>query len=92
MGRRAGGRLLQGTQRQCLRYDARTPLAGAAARGVVYLKRGFLDTLPAALRPACPPVGMTGRACEFTTTVYWPHQEYPRAGKRYAGHYAEVLE
>lgn len=56
------------------------------------ISSGFLDTLPAALRPACPPVGMTGRVCEFTTTVYWPFATDPRAGKRYAGHYAEVLE
>ena len=59
--------------------------------GAVYLERGFLDTLPAALRPACPPVGMSGRVCGYMTTVYWPHLPDPRAGKRYAGHYAEVV-
>ncbi|MCM3900101.1 MAG: hypothetical protein ND866_00185 [Pyrinomonadaceae bacterium] len=60
--------------------------------GAVYLERGFLDTLPAALRPVCPPVGLTGRLCEYMTTVYWPHLTDTRAGKRYAGHYAEVIE
>jgi hypothetical protein len=35
---------------------------------------------------------MSGRVCEYMTTVYWPHLDDPRAGKRYAGHYAEVLE
>jgi hypothetical protein len=60
--------------------------------GAVYLERGFLDTLPAALRPTCPPVGMTGHVCEFMTTVYWPHLPDLRSGTRYAGHYAEVLE
>ncbi len=60
--------------------------------GAVYLERGFLNTLPPPLRPACPPAGMSGRACEFTTTVYWPHRDDPRSGTRYAGHYAEILE
>jgi hypothetical protein len=60
--------------------------------GAVYLERGFLNSLPAALRPACPPVGMSGRVCEFMTTVYWPHLPDPRSGRRYAGHYAEILE
>ena len=60
--------------------------------GVVYLEHGFREMLPVALRPACPPAGLNGRACEYMTTVYWPHLDDPRAGKRYAGHYAEILE
>jgi len=60
--------------------------------GAVYIERGFLETLPAGLSPAGGPAGLTGRLCEYMTTVYWPHLEDPRAGKRYAGHYAEVLE
>jgi len=60
--------------------------------GAVYLECGFVNRLPPALRPAFPPFGMTGRVCEFMTTVYWPHVADPRAGKRYAGHYAEILE
>ena len=60
--------------------------------GAVYLERAFIDSLPAELRPACPPAGMRARVCEFTTTVYWPQPSDPRAGKRYSGHYAEVLE
>jgi hypothetical protein len=60
--------------------------------GAVYLEREFRDRLPEPLRPPCPPRGMNGRACEFTTAVYWPQPDDPRAGNRYAGHYAEVLE
>ena len=65
--------------------------------GAVYLERGFVERLPKALRPACPPINMTGRVCEFTTVAYWPrafweHEADGRAGKRYAGHYAEILE
>jgi hypothetical protein len=58
--------------------------------GAVYLERGFWESLPAGLRPACPPVGMQGRAFECSTVVYWPSVDDPRAGKRYAGHYAEI--
>jgi hypothetical protein len=60
--------------------------------GAVYLERGYVAALPANLRPACPPAGMSGRPCEYTTTVYRPGQDDPRAGRRYAGHWAEVLE
>lgn len=60
--------------------------------GAVYLERRFIESLPPTLRPPCPPRGMTGRVCEYTTTVYWPHITDPRAGRRYSGHYAEVLE
>jgi hypothetical protein len=40
---------------------------------------------------------MTGRICEYTTVVYWPALDWGReadgrAGKRYAGHYAEILD
>jgi hypothetical protein len=60
--------------------------------GAIYLERRFLETLPDALRPPCPPVGLSGRVCEYVTTVYHPNTSDPRAGRRYAGHYAEVLE
>jgi hypothetical protein len=60
--------------------------------GAVYLERGFVASLPAALRPACPPVGMSGQPYECMTTVYWPHWDDPRAGNRYAGHCAEILQ
>jgi hypothetical protein len=60
--------------------------------GVVYLEHGFMTSLPAALRPACPPPGANGEACEYTTAVYWPGTGDPRAGNRYAGHYARILE
>ena len=35
---------------------------------------------------------MGGRAYEYTTVLYWPNTDDPRAGKRYAGHHAELLE
>src|SRR5438552_10757584 len=60
--------------------------------GAVYLERSFVASLPAALRPACPPAGMSGQPYEYTTAVYWPHLDDPRAGKRYAGHCAQILQ
>ncbi len=60
--------------------------------GAVYLERGFAEALPEAVRPACPPAGMAGHAHEFMTTVYRPDIDDPRAGRRYAGHHAEILE
>ena len=60
--------------------------------GAVYLESRFRNSLPPELRPPCPPLGLTGRVCEYTTAVYWPHLADRRAGKRYAGHYAELLE
>jgi hypothetical protein len=58
----------------------------------VYLEQGFVDSLPVALRPPCPPAGMTGYPYECMTTVYWPDTDDPRAGNRYAGHHAEILD
>jgi hypothetical protein len=58
----------------------------------VYLEHSFVQSLPAALRPPCPPVGMSGRAYECTTTVYWPDGDDERAGKRYTGHHGVILE
>ena len=65
--------------------------------GAVYLERRFAERLPDSLRPACPPINMTGRVCEYTTVVYWPGPDWGRdadgrAGRRYAGHYAEILD
>jgi hypothetical protein len=60
--------------------------------GAVYLERGFVDSLPASLRPPCPPMGTNAQPYEYMTTVYWPHLDDPRAGKRYAGHHAEIVE
>jgi hypothetical protein len=59
---------------------------------VVYLEHDFWQALPAALRPACPPVKMNGHACECMTVVYRPGGDDPRAGRRYAGHYAQILD
>jgi hypothetical protein len=50
--------------------------------GAVYLEHGFTASLPAATRPACPPPGDSGQACEYTTAVYWPGSGDLRAGSR----------
>lgn len=60
--------------------------------GIVCLEEGFRSSLPEALRPACPPDGMEARAYEFTSVVYWPHTSDPRAGRRYAGHHARIVQ
>jgi hypothetical protein len=60
--------------------------------GAVYLEQGFIQALPVELRPSCPPVGMTAWPYECMTTVYWPHLGDPRAGNRYAGHHAKILQ
>lgn len=60
--------------------------------GAVYLECGFVQSLPAAMRPVYPKPGMSGQPYEYTATVYWPHLDDPRAGMRYAGHSAEIVE
>jgi hypothetical protein len=60
--------------------------------GAVYLEQRFCERLPAALRPSLPPKFMAGRGYEYTTVLYWPNSDDPRAGRRYAGHHAELLE
>ena len=60
--------------------------------GAVYLEQSFAQALPVALRPPCPPAGMAAHAYECMTAVYWPHADDPRAGNRYAGHHAEILQ
>jgi len=60
--------------------------------GAVYLERRFVASLPAALRPACPPAGAHGEAYEYTTAVYRPDLDDPRAGNRYTGHCAQIIQ
>ena len=60
--------------------------------GVVGLEERFRARLREAIRPPCPPGGGEGFAYEFMTAVYWPNGEDPRAGRRYAGHHAEIVE
>lgn len=60
--------------------------------GAVYLTEPFIAVLPPRLRPACPPRNLTGRAYECMAAVYWPGIDDPRAGRRYAGHHALILE
>jgi hypothetical protein len=35
---------------------------------------------------------MAGHPYECMTTVYWPHTDDPRAGNRYTGHHAEIMQ
>jgi hypothetical protein len=58
--------------------------------GAVYLEVGFVGSLPAELRPLCPPEGMSGYDYECMTATYWPGTNDPRSGSRYAGHHAEI--
>ncbi|GIF18845.1 hypothetical protein BJ973_005890 [Actinoplanes tereljensis] len=60
--------------------------------GAVYLERSFLARLPERLRPTCPPAGVNAHDYECTTTVYWPDQPDPRAGNRYTGHHADIVD
>lgn len=60
--------------------------------GAVYLEERFRDRLPPSVRPPLPPKFMGGRPYEFTTVLYWPGTGDPRAGRRYAGHHAQLLE
>jgi hypothetical protein len=60
--------------------------------GAVYLEQRFCNRLPLAVRPALPPKFMGGRPYEYMTALYWPGSGDPRAGRRYAGHHAQILE
>jgi len=60
--------------------------------GAVYLERGFVASLPERIRPTCPPAGVTAHDYECTTVAYWPDVPDPRAGKRYTGHHADIVE
>jgi hypothetical protein len=60
--------------------------------GAVYLEREHWRALPDATRPPCPPEGAAGRAYEYMSVLYRPDRLGPRAGNRYSGHHAEILE
>jgi hypothetical protein len=60
--------------------------------GAVYLERAFVASLPERLRPPCPPIGVTAHDYECMTVVYWPDLADPRAGNRYTGHHADIVE
>ena len=60
--------------------------------GAVYLEQRYVQELPARLRPPCPPAGMDAHPHECMTCVYWPDTDDPRAGNRYTGHHAELLQ
>jgi hypothetical protein len=57
--------------------------------GALHLATAFIDRLPPALRPA---PAANGGPYESQSVVYWPDTTDPRAGNRYAGHCAELLE
>jgi len=40
----------------------------------------------------CPSAGVTAHDYECTTVAYWPEVPDPRAGKRYTGHHADIVE
>jgi hypothetical protein len=60
--------------------------------GAVYLERSFVASLPQRLRPTCPPAGVMAYDYECITAVYWPDSADPRAGNRYTGHHADLVE
>ena len=60
--------------------------------GLVCLHQQFWRRLPDAIRPTCPPRGANCHDYEFMSVVYWPHTTDARAGKRYCGHHAKILE
>jgi hypothetical protein len=60
--------------------------------GAVFLEQHFIASLPAHLRPPCPPRNMHGRDYEHKSVLYWPRTNDSRTGKRYSGHHAEILE
>jgi hypothetical protein len=60
--------------------------------GVISIEQSFVARLPEKLRPACPPAHSGGRDYEHHSVLYWPHVDDPRAGKRYTGHHAVIVE
>ena len=60
--------------------------------GIVCMEQQFWRRLPDAIRPPCPPPGSVGFDYEFTSVVYWPGTSDARAGRRYCGHHAKILE
>jgi hypothetical protein len=58
--------------------------------GAVLLEQRFIASLPDRLRPE--QVSQTGYACEYMSTLYWPGGADARAGIRYGGHHAEIID
>ena len=56
------------------------------------LEREYWRSLPRHTRFPCPPRNAEGRDYEFMRVVYWPNTDDPRAGRRYVGCHAEILE
>lgn len=57
--------------------------------GAVYIAEPYWKSLKAPVRPAFPPPGFKAPAYEFMTVVY---KDGPRAGRRYIGMHARILE
>jgi hypothetical protein len=62
------------------------------AVGAVYLEKTYWDRLRREIRPELPAADYGARDYEFQTVVYWEGTGDPRAGKRYFGFHAEVLD
>jgi len=60
--------------------------------GTIHLEQRFIERLPADKRPSPVPTHYHGRAYEYSSVLYWAGTKDPRAGRRYAGHHAEILE
>jgi hypothetical protein len=60
--------------------------------GAIAVEQGFLERLPPTLRPESPPAYSGGRDYEHESVLYWPHVDDARAGRRYQGHHAVIIE
>ena len=58
----------------------------------VCMEESYWRRLPDEIRPEHPPMGVNAYAHEFTTVLYWPNTKDARAGRRYCGHHATILE
>jgi hypothetical protein len=58
--------------------------------GSAYLESSFFARLPARLQSAVPP--MEGHSYEHASAVYWHGTADRRAGLRYAGHHARIID
>ena len=58
--------------------------------GDVYLEESYWQKVPTIARPSS--MQDAGREYEFRTVVYWSHLDDARAGRRYFGHHAEILQ
>jgi len=60
--------------------------------GAVYLAKPYWERLRSDIRPAFPPPGYPARDYEFMTVVYRHASGNARAGRRYHGYHAKILQ